>query len=258
MEARILEAVEQIESDLNIRVLLAVETGSRAWGFASPDSDYDIRLLYSHPVDWYLSVNEQDDYLTLMEDDNLLDITGWELRKSLRLLNRSNMAVFERLDSPIIYRQDEAFTDRLRSIAGEFYNPKAAIHHYLGIARNAHDDLTATNGTYRLKRLFYGLRTAAACQWIYEGHDGPPPIVYEKILDKISIPDSTKSRVRELVAFKAEQSEKYEHSGDVELLNLIEHQIQTATESADSLATPKPDRSQLNRLVSEAVLGSTE
>ena len=109
MEARILEVVEKLEADLDIRVLLACETGSRAWGFASPDSDYDIRLLYCHPVEWYLSVNEPKDELSSMEDDNLLDITGWELRKTLRLLNKSNMAVFERLVSSIVYRQDEQF-----------------------------------------------------------------------------------------------------------------------------------------------------
>ena len=258
MEARILEVVEKLEADLDIRVLLACETGSRAWGFASPDSDYDIRLLYCHPVEWYLSVNEPKDELSSMEDDNLLDITGWELRKTLRLLNKSNMAVFERLDSSIVYRQDEQFCDRLRSVAKDFYNPLAAIHHYLGIARNAHDDLNSPDGNYSLKRLFYGLRTAAACQWIYEDHDGPPPIVFDKILDEISLTDSARSRIRELVEIKSGQAEKVNHSGEVELLELIGHQINVATESAASLSPPKPDRTQLNQVMRDATLGTTE
>ena len=86
----------KIEQDKDIKILLACETGSRAWGFASPDSDFDIRIIYLHKKDWYLSLNELKDSIDMMFENNDIDITGWDLRKSLKLLRKSNAALLER------------------------------------------------------------------------------------------------------------------------------------------------------------------
>ena len=103
MDAIIQEKLNQLEAEYGVQILLAVESGSRAWGFASPDSDYDVRFIFWHPKDWYLSVFEQRDVIELPVDA-VLDISGWDIRKALRLLWKSNAALIEWLNSPIVYR----------------------------------------------------------------------------------------------------------------------------------------------------------
>ncbi len=109
MEQKIKNYLTQIEQERNIKILLACETGSRAWGFPSPDSDYDIRMIYAHPRDWYLSLSESKDSINIMLENNDLDISGWDLRKTLRLLWKSNPPLLERIQSPILYQHDAQF-----------------------------------------------------------------------------------------------------------------------------------------------------
>ncbi len=105
---RVRTALAQVEAERNVRVLFACESGSRAWGFASRDSDYDVRFLYVHQRDWYLSVEDRRDVIEqpIAED---LDVSGWELRKALRLLRKSNPPLLEWLKSPVVYRHDPVF-----------------------------------------------------------------------------------------------------------------------------------------------------
>lgn len=84
MKQQVQTELTRIERESGVRVLLAVESGSRAWGFASPDSDYDVRFLYAHPRDWYVSVFEGRDVIEQMLPGDL-DVSGWDLRKALRL-----------------------------------------------------------------------------------------------------------------------------------------------------------------------------
>src|ERR1700739_4004605 len=108
VQQRVLAELAQVERDQEVQVLYACESGSRAWGFASRDSDYDARFLYVHPREWYLSVEDRRDVIERpLEDD--LDVSGWELRKALRLLRKSNPPLLEWLKSPVVYRQDRAF-----------------------------------------------------------------------------------------------------------------------------------------------------
>lgn len=107
VRTRVLVELEAIEQRHDVRVLFACESGSRGWGFASPDSDYDVRFLYVHKPEWYLRVEPQRDVIERPIDD-VLDVSGWELRKALQLMRRSNPTLFEWLDSPVIYREDAA------------------------------------------------------------------------------------------------------------------------------------------------------
>lgn len=102
---RIIAEINVIERANDVRVLYACESGSRGWGFASPDSDYDVRFLYVHPLDWYLRVEPQRDVIEKPISDEL-DVSGWELRKALQLLHRSNPTLLEWLNSPVVYRED--------------------------------------------------------------------------------------------------------------------------------------------------------
>jgi len=104
--------LKHIEENRNVKINYACESGSRAWGFASPDSDYDVRFLYTHPLEWYLAVAEKRDTIDIMDGD--FDAVGWELRKSLRLLKKSNVPALEHLFSPIVYHgEDESVSHQL-------------------------------------------------------------------------------------------------------------------------------------------------
>src|SRR4051794_14574214 len=102
---RVSAALLAVEHEKDVRVLYACESGSRAWGFASRDSDYDVPFLYVHERDWYLSVDDRRDVLEYPLRDEL-DVSGWELRKALRLLRKSNPPLLEWLNSPMVYRDD--------------------------------------------------------------------------------------------------------------------------------------------------------
>ncbi len=117
---RVRHALAQVEAERNVRVLFACESGSRAWGFASRDSDYDVRFLYVHRRDWYLSVEDRRDVIEQPIADDL-DVSGWELRKALRLLRKSNPPLLEWLKSPVVYRHDPVFAAEFGALATEFY-----------------------------------------------------------------------------------------------------------------------------------------
>ena len=172
MHQRIRTALAAIEAEHHVRVLYACESGSRAWGFPSPDSDYDVRFIYCRPTAWYLMLDEGRDTLDFPVDDEL-DLAGWDLRKALRLLRASNAALLEWLQSPIIYQEARSFLAQVQPLLPTAFNAKAGLHHYLGqLRRGVEEDLAGEE--VRLKRLFYALRSALAARWIRERHTLPP------------------------------------------------------------------------------------
>ncbi|HVH32915.1 MAG TPA: nucleotidyltransferase domain-containing protein [Tahibacter sp.] len=179
MTPQILAALAAIEREHAVRVLFAAESGSRAWGFASPDSDYDVRFVYVHARDWYLRLGEPRDVIEQMLPDDL-DVSGWDLRKALRLFARSNIALYEWLGSPIVYREDAAFAVPARELIARHFQPAAALHHYLGTARTTfHEHLSGE--TVRLKKVFYFLRPILACRWIEQTRTQPPTAFAELV-----------------------------------------------------------------------------
>ena len=128
MEKLICSKLHEIEKENNVKILLAVESGSRAWGFASPDSDYDVRFIYVRPKDDYLRLENVRDVIELPIDD-VLDINGWDLQKTLRLLYKSNPTLFEWFSSPIVYLETD-FADRFRKIMGEYFYKEKPVSLY--------------------------------------------------------------------------------------------------------------------------------
>ncbi len=110
MKAKIKNYLSELEQEKDIEILFACETGSRAWGFPSPDSDYDVRLIYKHHKDWYLSLSEGKDSIEFFLDNNEIDISGWELRKSLRLLWKSNASILERIQTQRLFLCPASFS----------------------------------------------------------------------------------------------------------------------------------------------------
>ncbi len=166
-----------IAEEYQIKIIYACESGSRAWGFPSPDSDYDVRFIYVHPIEWYLRLSEERDVIDLPLEDTpvgLLDLGGWDLRKTLRLLSKSNPAIWEWLQSPVCYHITPPFNLRDDShILDSFYSPITACHHYLSICRNTMDQSFDAE-TIKIKKYFYRVRPLLAALWIERYQTFPP------------------------------------------------------------------------------------
>jgi len=179
--AEIGRRLARVEHDEGVRVLLAVESGSRAWGFPSPDSDFDVRFLYCRPEPWYYSVDveEKRDVLEYPISDDI-DLNGWDLRKALRLLVRSNPTVVEWLQSPIEYLSRGRLRHAALELLGQAYEPASGIHHYRSMAKTNYRGYLKAERV-PLKKYFYVMRPLLAIRWI-EQHGAPPPIELQKLL----------------------------------------------------------------------------
>ncbi len=184
-----------------MRVLYACESGSRAWGFASRDSDYDVRFLYAHPVDWYLSI-DVDARRDVIECplDAVWDVNGWDLRKALALLWKSNPPLLEWLVSPIVYREEPGFAARLRALAAPYRSDRACRLHYLHMAKGNHREYLKGEVVWR-KKYFYLLRPLLACRWIERGL-GPVPVEFEALLPRVGLGDDVLEAIARLLAEK--------------------------------------------------------
>ena len=179
---KINDALDALEKERKIKVLYACESGSRAWGFASQNSDYDIRFIYIHHPDWYLTIHNNRDVIeqTL---ENKLDIAGWDIRKALMLFRKSNPPLLEWLQSPIVYKQDEAFLESLRRLVAQYYSPRSCMYHYLHMAEGHFREYLRGDIVW-LKKHFYVLRPLLACKWI-ETKKGPPPIEFNNLVSSV-------------------------------------------------------------------------
>jgi len=254
IESAIGAAVAGIEATHGVRVLFAAESGSRAWGFASPDSDYDVRFIHVHALDWYLRVSEPRDVIEAMLPHDL-DLSGWELRKALRLFANGNQAVFEWLDSPIVYREDAAFARRLRALAPAFFRPAKALFHYLGTARTTWRDHLA-QPEVRLKKVFYALRPLLACRWIEEARTSPPT-AFARLVEAPWVDAHERAMIAELQAAKAVASEADRTPMPVRVAAWLVEQMARAERAGPTLAAPADaDAAALDALLRDVVTGS--
>ncbi|MBK9980910.1 MAG: nucleotidyltransferase domain-containing protein [Saprospiraceae bacterium] len=244
MEEKISGHLNNIEVRHDIKILLACETGSRAWGFPSPDSDFDVRLIYMHKKDWYLSLNEKKDTIELMLEDNEIDISGWDIRKSLRLLYKSNPPLLERIQSPIIYRSDPDFLHDINDLANLCYSKIATMHHYLSMSKKILPEIEDQK-KYKLKKFFYALRSSLACRWIIERNE-IPPIQFEKMVTELNVESNLQSRIKELIELKSGKEEAYFHTGENDLLDFIRLNIDLAENKGLSLPSAKSKPAQLD------------
>lgn len=205
--ARIQERLDATEAEHGVRILYACESGSRAWGFASTDSDYDVRFLYVRPPDWYLSVNVErmrDVIEYPIVDD--LDINGWDLRKALLLFRKSNPPLLEWLASPIIYREHSPLVDELRQLAGAYQLPLAMAFHYLSMARNNFREFLQGESVI-LKKYLYVLRPLLAIRWI-KHQASPPPVEFAQLVAGTVTDASLLAAIEDLLAKKRAGLEK--------------------------------------------------
>lgn len=243
IETAIKDRLVAIERERGVKVLYACESGSRAWGFASPDSDYDVRFIYTGPASDYLTVHPSRDVIEEPVNDDL-DVSGWDLRKALGLLAKSNPPLLEWLDSPIIYRQDEVFSQRFRILAKNWFNPRACCHHYRSMARHNYRE-HMRGERVKLKKYLYILRPVLACSWLERGL-GQVPMRLEAMLDVLVTDQSLRKAVERLLALKRETPEMGEGPAIPEISSFIADEIARMDASSVELQAPKRSMGELN------------
>lgn len=181
MHSKIQRKLAGLAAKTPLAFLLAVESGSRAWGFPSLDSDYDVRTVFVRPRNAYLCITEPRDTFEYIYNQ-WFDVVGWDARKALSLLSRSNAVLFEWLQSPLVYTQDDVLVPELRALMADYFQAAAVVHHYRGIAKNALSGLDL-RGQIRLKKWLYVLRPLLAARQAARQHRVPPMTLIELMED---------------------------------------------------------------------------
>lgn len=182
MKEQILHKLQQIELEEQVKIIYACESGSRAWGFESQNSDYDVRFIYVRPLDDYLTIFEQRDVIERPLHDEL-DVNGWDIRKALQLLRKSNPPLLEWLHSPIQYLNQEHLTIPLYNLVSDLFSAKSSIFHYLHMAKGNYREYLKGEQV-KLKKYFYVLRPILACGWI-EKYRTIPPVEFQTLVDEL-------------------------------------------------------------------------
>lgn len=195
--------IKEIEAKENIRVLHVIESGSRAWGLASPDSDYDVRFIYVRDRNFYLSLRENKDFID-WELNEVLDINGWDIKKVLQHFHKSNATLFEWSNSPVVYYTTDEWKKLYDEVAGQYFACKSSMYHYYGTAnKNYHEYLMEDMVKY--KKYFYVLRPILACKWIEE-KKCPPPVLFDELFDSV-LEEDMKPVIADLLTKKVQMSE---------------------------------------------------
>ena len=225
------EKLDEIEKKENVRILHAIESGSRAWGFASPDSDYDVRFIYVRRREDYLRLDEPRDVIEWQLDD-VLDINGWDLKKALKQFARGNATLFEWSGSPIVYRTTDEWS-RIREVSKQYFSEKSAVYHYYGTANSTYQEYLQGD-TVRYKKYFYALRPLLAAEYIEKYHTAPP-VLFDDLL-KLDLDPELKTAIDELLEAKKRTTEKEENPQMPVIKRYIEEEIQKQKVIADELA----------------------
>jgi len=196
--------LRRLEQEEEVCIFYVCESGSRAWGFPSVDSDYDVRFLYIHPQNWYLSIDYKRDVIERKISD-LIDISGWDIRKALKLLRKSNPPLLEWLNSPIVYQQRLDVVEKIKILIPEYYSPKSCLYHYLHMAEGNFREYLKGEIVW-VKKYFYVLRPILACKWIEAGY-GVVPMEFELLIHRLVEDDKLKAAIHELLRRKREGQE---------------------------------------------------
>lgn len=249
MKEIILNKLKEIEEKENVKILHCVESGSRAWGFASPDSDYDVRFIYVRPKEFYLRLDKTRDVIEWQLDDTL-DINGWDISKALSLLYKSNPTLFEWNLSPIIYKTTEEW-ELISKTINDYFNKKSSLYHYLNMTKHNYNAYLKGE-TVKFKKYFYVLRPLLACKWILS-EGTPPPMLFSELMEKY-LENEIKADVNILLDLKINNPEigEGEHVQNIDLY--IERNISIIENNIKNLPTTYSGWDNLNSLFLSLIL----
>jgi len=250
MRAQILDCLRRLEADHDVKVLFACESGSRGWGFASPDSDYDVRFIYVNRLSWYLTVEAGRDVIEQPISGDL-DVNGWDLRKTLQLLRQSNPTLLEWLRSPIVYSEEADAAARLRALAEEGFSAVRGHHHYVSMAKkNFREHLRGEEVRY--KKYLYVLRPLLAARWIRDGR-GVPPMRFAALAETTLQDRALLDEINRLLDVKMRAGEAATSPRWHGLHDFIERELEVAAARVP-LDSSQPDTTMLDAFLAEIVL----
>lgn len=234
----IMGRLHNAEQEHGVRILFAIESGSRAWGFESPNSDYDVRFVYMHPPQWYQAVDleERRDVIEYDIVDEI-DLNGWDVRKALRLYWKSNPSFVEWIHSPITYLDRGGFRSEALDLLPTIYSPEKGIYHYRSMAKTNYRGYLQ-GPTVPLKKYFYVLRPLLAARWLTQ-RGSAAPVEFERLLTLLNDETEVLLKVRELLEHKRNTPELGRADAVPELNAFIESELQKAHPDV-----PKKSRSQ--------------
>jgi predicted nucleotidyltransferase len=244
--------LDGLAAEHGVRILYAAESGSRAWGFASPDSDWDVRFFYTHAPRAYLSVRPPRDVIEVKPGADGFDAGGWDLFKALALYRRGNSPLLEWLLSPLVYREEGAFAARLRKLAGERLPARPLAYHYLSQSRRTYYEAIEGRAEVSRKRYLYALRPLLCCRWI-EAHGTPPPTSVADLLPGINLPEPVRIALDGLIAEKQRGDETSAGPTDPILSDFITAELTRLEAVVPNLPHPAPDDAALDALVWETL-----
>ncbi|OGF63564.1 MAG: hypothetical protein A2Y62_22160 [Candidatus Fischerbacteria bacterium RBG_13_37_8] len=222
MRKKIANELNTIEKKEKVCILFACESGSRAWGFASPDSDYDVRFIYIKDKNRYLSIEQEKDYIKLPISD-MLDINGWDIRKALYHVSRSNAAIFEWMQSPIVYKDCPGFKEQFMQLCNEYFSIRNAMHHYIGLTKNTLLSCVSNN-TIKVKHYFYILRPLLSAIWI-SNYQQIPPMRFQHLLRLLKNNKNVMSIIKDLLEKNKESPKAAEIPVIPELQEFIQNEF---------------------------------
>ena len=249
-EREIQDMLDGIERDYGVRILFACESGSRAWGFASPDSDYDIRFLFAHPRRCYLGVNPPMDTIDLGICDDL-DPTGWDVRKAARLLGKSNAAVIGWVHSPIVYREEAGVLDEWRRACQELLSVRDLVSHFRGLAKQMVVG-KLTGEEVRAKDYLYALRAVLCADWVLR-EKTPAPVLFRKVLGAAELDEGVRAAVGDLLGWKTESGESERMPRNLVLDGFLGDALERLKREGELLPQGTVDQKVVDRLFRRAV-----
>lgn len=253
MKTKIQNRLAELEHERGIRILYACESGSRAWGFASPDSDYDVRFVYAHHPEWYLSIHNRDETIELPLEGEL-DLSGWDFRKALRLFAKSNGALLEWLHSPIVYRESPTAVSLWRSLVPDVVSPKALACHYLGQCKriwlgSLQSDLV------RAKSYLYALRSMLAAKWVLQRRS-VAPVEFSRLVAGSDLSQTIQSAIARLVESKSQADEHLVLERDATLHPFIDLQLEALEQVARQMRSFVPESELVDAFLQDIVAGT--
>ncbi len=245
MKQQIQDRLRLIERECEVNVFYACEAGSRAWGIESPDSDYDVRFIFTRPPSAYLGMREMRDVIE--RPGPVFDISGWDAKKAFKLAAKSNPSLLEWLHSPTVYAERLPVHD-LRKIMADF-SPRSLIHHYISLAARQHKAYWSPNWPVRLKKYLYAVRPLMAVEWMKRHDYAMPPVRFADLRTGYTLSPDEEYELASLLVKKQESGEKIGKGRYPALDKFIEIGIgELSRRAADEAPAREPDFGKLDEL----------
>lgn len=216
MKNKIQNLLKQIEKDNDIKIIFAIENGSRSWGMASKDSDFDVRFVFKRNLNDYIVLNPAKDVINAAFDKDLkpcdtqgslVDMSGFDIFKYLKLLLSSNPTTIEWLNSSIVYYGDNNLP--IREYMRENFNGERLFKHYFSSFKHNYREFIQLGKLITYKKYLYSIRGVLNATYVYE-FDKIPPLNLKKTVTELknNIPEEVYAKINEVIEIKSQGLER--------------------------------------------------